>query len=312
MHLFIKQACRFSPKRPIYFSLRNSFSISNIDSKKDYYKILGVTNKATESEIKKSYYQLAKKYHPDVNQGKSDKIKEVNEAYEVLGDANKRKEYDDIRKYESQQQAYANNSNNSSYRPQPNASPYSYTNYSGQNPYNRQNEQKYYYYEVKTDKGTYKKSFKQEGPFSNQQNFHQNNMGLNEEILKEFMKTIYNQQTQNNQNPNRKYANVNRNNFYSAHKADSDEFMRQQGFRKDPFTYDYEDYKAYESRREEEMKRQREFERLQREKHVCYYIISYFMIFKEKFLNDVKQGYEQVKSKIDSVSKDFENITQVL
>lgn len=278
MHLLIKQACRVSPKRPIYFSLRNSFSISNIDSKKDYYKILGVTSKATEAEIKKSYYQLAKKYHPDVNQGKSDKIKEVNEAYEVIGDANKRKEYDDIRKYESQQQAYANNNN--PYRSQQNASSYS-NNYSTQNPYNRQNEQKYYYYEVKTDKGTYRKSFKQEGPFQNQQNFHRE-QGLNEEILKEFMKTIYSQQTQNNQNQNqnRKYANVNRNNFYSAHKTNSDDFMRQQGFRKDPFTYDYEDYKAFESRREEEIKRQREFERLQREKQVFFfkYIFSDLII----------------------------------
>ena len=64
---------------------------------KDYYKTLGVDKKATNAEIKKAYRKLAKKYHPDMNAGDEEaekKFKEVNEAYEVLGDEDKRKKYD--------------------------------------------------------------------------------------------------------------------------------------------------------------------------------------------------------------------------
>ncbi|MBU4193770.1 MAG: molecular chaperone DnaJ [Actinobacteria bacterium] len=71
---------------------------------KDYYKILGVGRKATEDEIKKSYRKLAHKYHPDKNQGDKDseeKFKEVTESYEVLSDAEKRKQYDEGRLFTS-------------------------------------------------------------------------------------------------------------------------------------------------------------------------------------------------------------------
>ncbi len=64
---------------------------------KDYYKILGVSRNADEKEIKKAYRRLARQYHPDVNPGDKKaeaQFKEINEAYEVLSDPEKRKKYD--------------------------------------------------------------------------------------------------------------------------------------------------------------------------------------------------------------------------
>ena len=66
---------------------------------KDYYATLGVTKGATEKEIKQTYRKLARKYHPDVNPGDRQaeaRFKEINEAYEVLGDPAKRKKYDEL------------------------------------------------------------------------------------------------------------------------------------------------------------------------------------------------------------------------
>lgn len=61
---------------------------------KDYYNILGVNKGASKDEIKKAFYKLAHKYHPDKKEGNEAKFKEVNEAYQVLSDESKRSKYD--------------------------------------------------------------------------------------------------------------------------------------------------------------------------------------------------------------------------
>ena len=65
---------------------------------KDYYNILGVDFNAIQSEIKKAFHKKAMEYHPDRNAGFKDeaekKMKEINEAYKILSDENKRREYD--------------------------------------------------------------------------------------------------------------------------------------------------------------------------------------------------------------------------
>jgi len=65
---------------------------------KDYYKVLGVSESSTDKDITRAYRRLAKQYHPDANPGSEDKFKEISAAYDVLGDADKRKEYDEVRK----------------------------------------------------------------------------------------------------------------------------------------------------------------------------------------------------------------------
>src|SRR4029077_7841096 len=67
---------------------------------KDYYSVLGVPASAAQDEIKKAYRKLAAKHHPDKNPNDpkaAERFKEISEAYQVLGDADKRKQYDQMR-----------------------------------------------------------------------------------------------------------------------------------------------------------------------------------------------------------------------
>ncbi len=76
--------------------------------RKDYYKILGVQRDADAATIKKAFRKLAKQYHPDTNNGNAEaekKFTEINEAYSVLGDEEKRKEYDENKRGEQNSSA---------------------------------------------------------------------------------------------------------------------------------------------------------------------------------------------------------------
>src|SRR5205085_10704657 len=75
----------------------NQELIDKVSSKRDYYEILGVTRSASEQELKQAYRRLAIQYHPDKNPGDQaaeEKFKEINEAYQVLSQAETRSRYD--------------------------------------------------------------------------------------------------------------------------------------------------------------------------------------------------------------------------
>jgi len=68
---------------------------------KDYYRVLGVSDTASQKDIKSAYRKLSRQYHPDTNEGEraaEERFKEVSAAYDVIGDPEKRKEYDEVRK----------------------------------------------------------------------------------------------------------------------------------------------------------------------------------------------------------------------
>lgn len=80
-----------------YIDILEGVEKNMADSKKDYYEVLGLKKSASEDDIKKAYKTMAKKYHPDVNPGDKEaeaKFKEVNEAYGVLSDKDKKARYD--------------------------------------------------------------------------------------------------------------------------------------------------------------------------------------------------------------------------
>lgn len=105
MHLFQKQnffKSLIAFKKPNLLIKTQLRTLMDFDPKKDYYKILGLTADASEKEIKTAYYKMAKKYHPDLNGGKqSNEFKEMSNAYDILSDVNKKKDYDALRRSES-------------------------------------------------------------------------------------------------------------------------------------------------------------------------------------------------------------------
>lgn len=79
-----------------YSREQRGFRSSNVLNNSNYYQALNVTKAATQDEVKKAYFKLAKQYHPDVNKAPEakEKFATINEAYETLGDDAKRRVYD--------------------------------------------------------------------------------------------------------------------------------------------------------------------------------------------------------------------------
>ncbi len=99
---------------------------------KDYYKVLGVERTATADEIKKAFRRLARKHHPDVNpndKSAEKRFKEINEAYEVLSDPEKRQKYDSLGPNWQEQFGFQGPT------PQPRTRTYTYSGQPGSNPY---------------------------------------------------------------------------------------------------------------------------------------------------------------------------------
>ena len=92
-HIAKNSECKRSEMTKIFANKK----YGNTMAKKDYYEVLGLKKGASENDIKRAYKRLASKHHPDKNQGSKEaeeKFKEINEAYEVLGDDQKRAAYD--------------------------------------------------------------------------------------------------------------------------------------------------------------------------------------------------------------------------
>lgn len=88
------------------------FSIKAYNAAINYYKVLGISEKANQNDIKKAFRTLAKKYHPDSTKGKEEQFKEINEAYQVLSDESIKQEYDQVRSANTQSQSYQQSSPN--------------------------------------------------------------------------------------------------------------------------------------------------------------------------------------------------------
>jgi len=248
----------------------NCFGVQEFDIKKNYYGTLGVQQSASAADIKKAFYKLAKQYHPDVNKGNADKFKEINEAYEVLSDDSKKRNYDDMRKASS---SSSSSSGYSSYGSSSNASRASSTGKaSGYNPYTANQGQSY---------GNATGGYYQRG---DQNGYYQ----YDEEMRKQFFKNFYSEQSKqfddamkkSQQKYGSKTANASSQNNYKSFddffSTVNSEFNRNQANRNqnpNNRTNSQDTYKAFQDEmykryKDEEYNRMEEMARLRRQKEV--------------------------------------------
>lgn len=283
---------------------RRWISMPTFNVNKDYYKILGVEIGAKAPEIKKAFYALAKKYHPDVNKGQEEKFKDINEAYEVLGDETKRKDYDSMRSASAHQttqqyqQGYnpyqsTNNSYQQQYQ-QRQSNPYQgqQQQYYSQSGSNGQNKSYYYYYEQKSTQAQ-----------NNQQKKAAD--GFAEEMFRNIFREYNNNRHQSGSNYTQQQARAAanaRSNSYSA---------KTQNGRTNPWDHDpafvnsqkeqqrsYQDYQKYRAQAEEERRRMEEYERYQRMKE------EQFVKEMEAKMENLKKTVGTIKSKVGATIHD--------
>ncbi|CDW81248.1 molecular chaperone [Stylonychia lemnae] len=170
---------------------------TDFDPRVNYYHRLGLNESASEAEIKKAFYSLAKKYHPDSNQDKKlqtsneEKFKEASNAYEILSDGNKKTQYDDMRKeYKNQfggshHGGFKNNESEHTYK-------YDYQEYEKR----RKNQQQggsahktgYNYYNPTNESGDQNEGFDHEG----RKNFEERFKNFRDSYYQTKHKTDYN------------------------------------------------------------------------------------------------------------------------
>ena len=88
---------RLISQNQLLYVSRRAFQNMQYDPKNDYYAILGVNQKDSSKQIKAAFYKLAQKYHPDKNPGHEEKFKAMSSAYEVVGNEETRKQYDQLK-----------------------------------------------------------------------------------------------------------------------------------------------------------------------------------------------------------------------
>lgn len=239
------------------------FQFSAVNTAKDYYKELGISSSASAGEIKKAFYAMAKKYHPDVNKGNDTKFKAISEAWEVLSDEKKKRDYDGLRNPFS---------GNSSARPNPRA--YS-TGGVSRGPSG--NSQAYYKQSANNGRKGYQEEFysyysKDPGAFSDPK--------IKEYLRKSFEEAQRRQQSQTMHQENQKKWEKN--------------WKSQNYYERDSSTDRYNRTKA---RLEEELIREREYEEMMKKKE------EQFVKDVEEKIEMVKNKFSDFTMKVSSFAE---------
>lgn len=230
-----------------FFYRINRKFMNEFETSKDYYKILNIDSKSSEKQIKEAYHKLAKKYHPDLNGGKtSDSFKEMTSAYDILSDPAKRKQYDEYRgMFSSTNNYYSGPNHENSYKDANSSQAYkSSSNF--QDNFNKSYTKAKTTYSYRDPKTGEFKTYTYEGDSQGNPFFKD---------FEDFMKKFNNMNEASNKNKDRygnheykyekmnSYENYNRNNFsdpYSEYRQDKFSSGRDPRYNWQPNWHDYE------------------------------------------------------------------------